>query len=336
MSTMREKFLRRMRNDNPDWLGDPWDCFATPPIAHGPVGFDATTLAGPPRVHGEFTDAWGVHWRWPDGEPAPTPHITPENKLVKDLSKWRESVKAPNIENLDWKPFEDAYAALDREEYLVMVMAACGMFEFSHRVMGFEDALVAYLLEPDDMIEMLTYYTDFKLRQAELICDHIKPDIIHSHDDWGNKRSMFLSPEVWRECIKPHFVRLYGYYKSRGVLIQHHSDCVNDAIAEDMVELGIDMWQGCIPENDIKGVVERTEGKLCVMGGIDIQKVDLPDVSEQVIRDEVRRAIDEYAPLGCFMPNISSVLALYPRTGEILRDEMNKYGAQWMEQNCGK
>lgn len=333
MSTMREKFLRRMRNDDPDWLGDPWDCFTTPPISFGPVGFDPASLVGPPRVHGKFTDAWGIHWTWPEDEPAAMPYITAENKVVKDLAKWQESIHAPSLENLDWKPFEDMYEVLNREEYLVMSFTPTGMFEFSHMVMGFEDALTSYLLDPDEMNNMLAYYTDFKLRQAELICDHIKPDIIHSHDDWGNKKSLFLSPDTWRQCIKPHFTRLYGYYKKRGVLIQHHSDCVNHEIAEDMVELGIDMWQGCIPQNDIKDVVKRTEGKLCIMGGIDMQIVDLPDVPEQVIRDEVRRAIDEYAPLGCFMPNITSILSIYPRTGEILSDEMNKYGAQWMGKN---
>jgi hypothetical protein len=329
---MREKFLRRMRNDNPDWLGDPWDCFTVPPASFGPVGFDPVTLLDP-RAHGEYKDAWGVHWKWPEDEPAPTPNITPETKVVKDIEKWRESLKAPSIENIDWKPFKAMYATLNREEYLVMCINPTGMFDFSTRVMGFEDSLMAYILEPDAMNEMLAYYTDFKLRQAELVCDHLKPDVINSHDDWGNKKSLFLSPETWRKCIKPHYVRLYGYYKSRGVLIQHHSDSVNHEIAEDMVELGIDMWQGCIPENDIKDVVKRTGGKLCIMGGIDMQKVDFPDVPEQVIRDEVRRAIDEYAPLGCFMPNISSIVALHPRTGEILHDEMNVYGAQWMARN---
>ena len=333
MTTMREKFLRRMRNDSPDWLGDPWDCFAAPKLAMGPVGMDATMVMGPRRTFGEFKDIWGVTYRWREGEPAATPYITPETKVVKDLANWRDAIKAPNLENLDWAPFEAMYAPLDRERYLVMCMTAPGMFEFSHLVMGFEDSLAAYLEDPEEMIDMLSYYTEFKLRQAELICDHIKPDVIHSHDDWGTKKAMFLSPDTWRKCIKPHFAKLYGYYRSRGVLIQHHSDCVNHEIAEDMVELGIDMWQGCIPQNNIKDVIKRTEGKLCIMGGIDMQLVDLPDVPEQAIRDEVRRAIDEYAPLGPFIPCVANVMAIFPRTGEILHDEMNKYGAAWMKKN---
>ena len=333
MSTMKEKFLRRMRNDNPDWLGDPWDCFTKTPMAFGPMSMDATGTVGPPMSMGTFVNAWGVTYIWNEGDPGATPHITEENKVVKDLYKWKDTIQAPSLDNLDWAPFEAEYAKLDRENYLLMGMTAPGMFEFSHLVMGFEDSLISYLTDPDEMNNMLAFYTDWKLWQAELICDHMKPDIIHSHDDWGDKRSLFMNPETWRKCIKPHFERLYGYYKSRGVLIQHHSDCVNHEIAEDMVDLGIDMWQGVIPQNDIKGVIERTEGKLCIMGGIDMQIVDLPNVPEQVIRDEVRRAIDEYAPLGAFMPCIANIIAIYPRTGEIIHDEMNKYGAEWMAKN---
>ena len=155
------------------------------------------------------------------------------------------------------------------------------MFEFSHYMLGFEDALVSYLEEPEHMYDMLSYYTDWKIKCVEHVIDRMKPDILHSHDDWGNKRSLFLSPKTWRELIKPHYERFYGYVKSRGVLIQHHADCVSHEVAEDMVDLGIDMWQGVIPQNDIKGVIERTESKLCIMGGIDMALIDFPNRMRQ-------------------------------------------------------
>ena len=340
MSTMRERFLRRMRNDNPDWLGDPWECFAWPPGPRGlgpMIGVPQGSLGGdPPTVGAYYKNFMGVTYFRGADDPGATPYITEENKVVKNLENWRQELSLPSwsrVTEEDFASLERSLSQMDRENYLVMGMTAPGMFEFSHLVMGFEDSLVSYLTQPELMNEMLEYYTDWKLEQAKLICDRIRPDVIHSHDDWGSKRALFMHPDTWRQCIKPHFKRLYGYYKSRGVLIQHHSDCVNHEIAEDMVELGIDMWQGVIPQNNIKGVVERTGGKLCIMGGIDMQVVDLPNVPEQVIRNEVRRAIDEYASLGVFIPCIANVRAIYPRTHEILCDEMNNYGAEWMSKN---
>lgn len=324
----KEKFLKRMRNESADWLGNPWNCFHC--INKRPMVPDAVNALDP-LSFGTFKDMFGVTWRMQEGEPGATPYITEENKLVKDITRWKETVKFPDISDLDWTPYEEIVAQIDREEYLVMSATYNGMFEFSHLVMGFEDSLVAFLEEPEAMYDMLAAYTDWKIEHVKLMIDHLHPDVIHSHDDWGNKRSMFLSPPLWREAIKPHFARLYGYCKERGVLVMHHSDCVNDDVAEDMVELGIDMWQGCIPQNDIPGVVKRTGGKLCILGGIDMPVCDRPDWKEDVIRREVRRAIDEYAGLGCFMPCIENIKAIYPEVGDILDDEMEIYGKIWVE-----
>lgn len=334
MSTMKEKFLRRMRNDNPDWLGDPWDCFADSGGPFKPLFMDPVFGLTQMKFDEFYQDMFGVTYFWKTGDPGTTPYITPENVVVKDLARWRDYIKLPDITNLDWSGVEAQVKAVDRNEFLVMAINAPGVFEFSHLVLGFEEALIAYIEEPDLLNEMLTAYADWKLEWAKQVCDHIAPDVIHSHDDWGTKQALFISPEAWRKCVKPHFARIYGYYKSRGVLVQHHSDCVNHEVAEDMVDLGIDMWQGCIPQNDIKGVVERTNGKLCILGGIDMQITDIPNWNEEVIRKEVRRAIDEYAPLGCFIPCIANIVAIHPPVGAIIHDEMNKYGAQWMAEHA--
>lgn len=328
----KEDFLSVLQSDHPAWIGNPWTCFGHAEDAPAPIVNDPITMLD--HVHfGTYQDAFGVSYIYKETDPAPTPYITEENRVVKEITEWKKYVKFPEIAHLDWEPYKAEIAGIDRNEYLIMAPTWPGMFEFSHLMRGFEDSLCDFLEEPEAMTDMLTAYTDWKLQAAEVIIDNLHPDIIHSHDDWGTKRGMFLNPAVWREMIKPHFQRLYGYYKSRGVLVQHHSDSVHDVIAEDMVDLGIDMWQGCIPQNDIKSVIERTKGKLCLMGGIDMQIVDMPDWNEEAIRQEVRRAIDEYAPLGHFMPCIANIWAIYPEVGVILDDEMNTYGKQWIEKH---
>ena len=157
--------------------------------------------------------------------------------------------------------------------------------------------------------------------------------MIHSQDDWGDKRSMFLPPAVWRELVRPHTERYYKFLKSKGVLIQHHSDCVNDAVAEDMVEMGIDMWQGVIPQNDIPGVIERTEGKLCIMGGFDMGLVDRADISAEDVAAYVRQVIDTYMPLGSFIPGATNVTPVFPHVAAAMHDELNRYGAIYAEKN---
>ena len=330
MYTPKENFLRLMRSDNPKWLGDPWSCFnQNKPFR--PVAFSAVDfmLGGPEPGQMHVKNAWGVEMDWPADSPGGMPHVTDENKVIKDITHWRDYVQFPSLDNLRWDIVERSIKDFDRENYLVMAGTFTGMFEFSHYMMGFMDALTNYVVEPECMYDLLSAYTDWKIKAVGLIIDHIRPDIIHSHDDWGNKKALFINPETWREILKPLYKRFYGYIKSRGVLVQHHNDSVSHEICEDMVDVGIDMWQGVIPQNDIPGIIERTEGKLCVMGGIDMAKIDLPDAKEEDVRAEVRRAIDTYMPLGHFIPCVANIIPIYPQVEKWINDEMNVYGAKY-------
>jgi hypothetical protein len=89
------------------------------------------------------------------------------------------------------------------------------------------------------------------------------------------------------------------------------------------------MWQGVIPQNDIKGVIERTEGKLCIMGGFDMQLIDYPWSKEEDIRAYVRQVIDTYMPLGSFIPTVTNVIPINKHVENAIHDELNRYGAEY-------
>lgn len=337
MRTMKENFLRLMKNDDPKWLGDPWDCYCQGP-AMGPIILDPFTLTSGRTNYGERMkkDRWGIMWDWAEGQPGAVPVPDAEYRVCDDIEKWRECINFNNLPPAEFMPWDLPYKMnppFDRENKLLMFSDFAGMFEFSHLVLGFEDALVYYLTEPDEMYALLSAYTDWKINVTGQVIDQYHPDVIHSQDDWGDKRNMFLPPTVWRELIKPHYERYYSFLKSKGVLIQHHSDCVNDAVAEDMVELGIDMWQGVIPQNDIKGVIERTEGKLCIMGGFDMGLIDRPDISDDEIYAYVKDVIDTYMPLGSFIPCCTNVTPVHKNVEIALHNALNSYGAEWAEKN---
>jgi len=333
MYTPKENFLRLMRNNSPKWLGDPWDCYCHGVIL-GPVVLDAITLTSgrPNPGEGMKKDRWGIMWNWPAGQPGAVPAVEEEYRVLRDIARWREVLNFNNLppeDKIPWGLPMQMNPPFDRENKLLMIPSFCGMFEFAGLVLGFEQAMIDFLTEPDEMFAMLSAYTDWKIKTVGMTIDNMHPDIIHSQDDWGDKRSIFLPPAVWREQIKPHYERFYSYIKSRGVLIQHHCDCVSHEVAEDMVDLGIDMWQGVIPQNDIRGVIERTEGKLCIMGGFDMQKIDSHDTADEVVKAYVREVIDTYMPLGSFIPNVTNVIPLHKNVETAMHDELNRYGAEY-------
>lgn len=333
MRTPKENFLSLVRNDDPQWLGDPFDCFNCNPVSGVPYLLDATAMAHNRAIKGEVNkkDAWGVTWDWPDDQPGPTPNSNGDKQVIKDITRWKDDFEFPSLDNLDWNANLATIGELDRENKLVMVQSPRGLFEFSHAMMGFEDALMNYMLEPDDMYDLLSAYADWKIKAAQLAIDKVQPDIIANFDDWGNKTQLFLPPRVFREILKPLTKRYYDYIHSRGVMVLQHCDCHAQEVCEDMVEIGMDIWQGPTPENDIPDVIKRTEGKLFMLGGIDMSKIDYVGADEAMIRAHIRETFDKYAPSGHFLPCFTSWLPIDKRVAEIGMDEMSKYGAVMTE-----
>ena len=327
--TKKENWLRLLKNDNPGWIGTPWEAFKGQIM--GSFVVDPISAAVRKVVPGEFLDQFGVTWKLVEDHDHPNPYITDENKAIKNIKNWKDDLILPPLTGHDWNFAIDFVNSIDREKHLVGSMITGGLFERSHYLMGFQDALVNYMLEPDTMSELLGAITEWKIEHIKQVIDNLRPDVILYHDDWGNKDNLFLPPDTWRQIIKPHQKRIVDSVKSRGVIYLHHSDSICEPIVEDMVELGIDGWQGVIPQNDIPAIQKTLNGRMALIGGIDAQIIDMPEANEKNIRDEVRRCIDEYCPNGYFIPCIPNIAPMYEDVAAIYNDELINYGKDFFK-----
>jgi len=208
----------------------------------------------------------------------------------------------------------------------VMVWNVTGLFESCHFLMGFEDTLCNLLMEPEAMHELIGAIKDFKLKQIQLLIDNLQPDVIMFHDDWGSKYSLFMNPDVWREFYKEPAREIYGLMKKHNIITMHHADSYCQPIAKDMVEIGIDIWQGVLPSNDIQQIKRDTDYKLVLMGGIDASVVDRRDWTEEIVRAEVARACREYHEGGMFIPCLTygGEGSIFPGVNDCIMDEIRK------------
>lgn len=275
-------------------------------------------------------DPWGVTVYWVEDEPGVMPIINEDTKVLKDITEWREYVHAPNLAemDLDWSAAREQASQIRDQGRLAMSLMATGLFEQSHYLMGFEDTLMNLLMEPEDMHDFLDYLLEYKMTYARLLVENLHPDILLHHDDWGSKTSLFMSPDTWREFFKDRYKRFFDYFHENGVLIMHHSDSYCEPIVQDMIDIGIDIWQGVLPTNDIPKLQREFGKKIVFMGGID-SAIDMKDYDETQIREEVRRACREYAPGGSFIPSITYGAAgsIFPGVDDIVMDEINKQNA---------
>jgi uroporphyrinogen-III decarboxylase len=192
--------------------------------------------------------------------------------------------------------------------------------------MGFEDTLMNFLEEPDAMHELIDYIKNWKLQQIGILIENLQPDVMNFHDDWGAKYNMFMKPETWREFFKAPYKEIYGLMKKHGVITMHHADSYCQPIAQDMVDVGIDIWEGVLPSNDIQQIKKDTGYKLTLMGGIDASVVDREDWTEEVVRAEVARACKEYHEGGMFIPCLTygGEGSIYPGVNDCIMDEIRK------------
>ncbi len=324
---LRENVMAIYNREQPDYYGD---LMAALEFVIDPVFVQDAFI---PQDGKEYADAWGTVKMFLPGAPGPHPHLNQENIVIKDIEKWEDYLKVPSLENVDFSEAKAQAATIDRNEKLVANFCPAGLFERSHFLMGMENALISYLEYPDEMKALLRVIADYKIDYIKRMAEAYHPDIIFYHDDWGSKQNLFLPPKVWREIIKPLQQEISDTIHDCDMLYMHHADCICQPIVEDMVEIGVDIWQGTIAQNDIVDIQKRTEGKLAMVGGIDGPKIDIANITEDEIRAEVRRAVDTYCPAGRFYPSIPNGICFREWNNGIVMDELASYGRQFAQEH---
>jgi uroporphyrinogen-III decarboxylase len=180
--------------------------------------------------------------------------------------------------------------------------------------------------EPEAMHEIIAYITDWEMRQADELCAHLHCDAIFHHDDWGSQTSTFLAPDMFEDFFLEPYKALYGHYKELGVeVIVHHSDSYAATLVPDMIDMGIDVWQGVMTSNDIPSLIKKYGNKMTYMGGIDDAKVDYAGWSQDVVAVETKRACTECGKLN-FIPCLTHGLnyGVFPGVYESVSEEIDK------------
>ena len=296
MLSKRQNMLETVRGGNPDRFVNQFEAiqfiFRTPLGMRSPRPMQQTGW--------EMVNAWGVTIRFQEGTPGPFPVHDEEHIVLKDVTRWKETVKFPSLEfpQSEWDECAEAAAQIDRNEVFAAAMVGPGVFDHLHYLMGMEECLISFYTEPDALKELLAAITDWELEYARLVCENLKPDMIFHHDDWGSHRSTFLSPEMFDEFIFPSYKKIYGYYKTHGCeLVVHHSDSYAATLVPYMIDMGIDVFQGCVDTNNIPELIKKYGGSVSFMGGINNGIVDVPGWTDKLIADYVEKTCRECGKL---------------------------------------
>ncbi len=313
--TRKQNLLAAINRTGPEWVPNGMENVIRlyPPILERPL------CAG--------KDVFGCEWQFEEGaEGGSYPAVG--NYVVDDIKNWRDKVVFPDVEMFDWEYLKNQVANIDRSEFLYEGFVEMGLFERTYLLLGMENALINYMLEPEVMDELVGAIADYKIQFISKFDDEVKLDMVWYGDDWGTQRNLFIPPDTWRKIIKPHTKRIYECMKKRGIIINQHSCGKIDAIFGDIVENGADIWNLCQPCNDLKKMKDIYGDKISFHGGIDSQFVlNSPDATAESIDAEVKKRINEMSAGGGYIAGPSHTIPSHrPDLLEAFYQAIAEYG----------
>jgi uroporphyrinogen decarboxylase len=238
-----------------------------------------------PDRPGFFRDLFGVVWNRSGADK--------DIGTVDNIQLPEPDMKNYVFPELDTENLHQKYRALIELEDDVFKIGNIGfsMFERAWTLRGMENILVDMVLNPEFTEELLDGILSFnnKILDTALQYDF---DGFMFGDDWGQQRGLIMGPEHWRRFIKPRMAELYGRVRSKGMYVFQHSCGDVSEIFDDLIEIGLDVYQTLQPEiYNLPEVKERYGNKLTFWGGISTQQF-LPYASPDQVRQVTRETMN--------------------------------------------
>lgn len=273
-------------------------------------------------------DDFGVQWELDPEHPELMTHVKPGCELFDDISEWKKHVTFPSCKDKNWEMAAMRTKAMwaKKDEIQGYVVGNMGGFERICALMGHVNALMGMYDDEEAFAEFIEAYADYRIEQMEYIKKYLDVDFLMMHDDWGNQKNMFFSPEMWRKFFKEPERRMVKRCQELGMHYMHHSCGYIEPIIPDLVEIGVESWHGGAPSNNLAKIKAEYGDKLIFAGCVDPQVTDSGRATEEEIRAEVRRAIDTLGKGGGLLISSAVMFSTVPGVDGIIDDECAKYG----------
>ena len=302
MLSPKQNFYEAAKGLNPDRYVNQYEAIRL--ILHPALFHSPSPAYGEENVK----NAWGVTYSYPIGTPGAFPVHNPDTIVIKDIEHWQDYVHAPSLDfpEEEWAMLKGILDKVDDNLAYKTPFVAPGLFEQCHHLGEIHNTMINLYEYEDEMHDLIKYLRDYELGLAEGICKHLKPNALFHHDDWGSRTSTFMSPAMFEDFFVDAYKEIYGYYKSHGCeLIIHHSDSYGANIIPEMIEMGIDVWQGPMHTNNVPELVKQYGKQITFMGDIDNKFVDFNTATYEDCVKAARNAIESVGTMEGFIPCIT-------------------------------
>ncbi len=242
---------------------------------------------------GRWTDLFGVVW-----EDAP------------GAGAWHSvdvPLKRPTLEGYDFPELlpDDEFARMREafsspHERYRMVGLGMLFFERAWALRGMESILMDFRLYPEFAHELFDRLMQIHLELIDRLAD-LPIDAIRFGDDFGGQQGLIMGAPIWREFLKPRLAKMYGHAHEHGFDVWIHSCGDNSPVIEDLIEIGVDVFNPFQPEaQDVYAMNRAVGDRMTFEGGVGTQEL-LPRGTPEGIRAEIERLCDEIGRGGGFI-----------------------------------
>lgn len=248
-----------------------------------------------------FSDEWGTV-RQDTGDVLPAITANPIAELLDHKDFTFPDPTAP------WR-FESLERAVERfgDQRAVILNVRDG-FSDLRDLLGYEEALVSLMTEPDDLKDLLARVVDFNLALARTARERCGVNIVATTDDVAFPQGLLISPEIYHDILGPAFREVIAGFKSEGYLCIKHSDGDVSSLIDFWIDAGIDCLDPIDPcaGLDLATTKQRYGDKICLKGNVDCAGV-LQSGTPDEVRAATRTAIEAAGPDGFILSSSNTI-----------------------------
>ncbi len=172
---------------------------------------------------------------------------------------------------------------------------------------SFENWMITLACEPDYVHRLYECLVNTWIENLRRFADAVEDrvPIIQICDDFGTQQSLFLSVEMFRRLVMPHYQRgLQWIHENTDMKVLLHSDGAIFPLLPSLIEMGVDIInpvQTSAVGMDPRALKEEFGDQLVFWGGsLDCQKT-LPYGTVGEVRAEVAEHLEVFAPGGGYV-----------------------------------
>jgi hypothetical protein len=276
----RENMMRMLNHEKPMWLPNIFDSSQEAPN----VG-----LGEVPKQGDDFTDAFGVEFKYSEAQGS----ATPVNTVLSCVTEWKNEVVWPDIGKFDLDGVAKNFVRDENLALQARLFSAC--FEHLHFLEGFEQALIDLITEPETCREFFETTVDFYIELFDKKYALFPYDWVFYNDDWGTARAPFFSIDTLRETILSPTIRYIKHIQSKGVKVVFHNCGMVESFVPILVdEVGADALD-IQPINNISWILKTYGERVTPMlQGPDSFFFYDPATTLEQVREKARHYVDVY------------------------------------------